>query len=272
MGRVLGLGLVAVGLSLLGCRPADEPRVDNIVVLGSRTMSPLVTEIAERFQERHPGVRIDMEPGLADRAVYDTRAGLADVGLLGRSLRPEETGLKSYVLARDGIAFVVNRTNLVPALEETHLVGVLTRVYTTWKDVGGSDRPIVLVGAGEGRAIRDVLLDQFALRTQQLRPDPVLGTSQQVLQTVATQPAAIGYVSLGAAETFAGKQDLRLLPFHGIPATVENVRTRAYPLVRNLVLLTRDGPQGNVKAFLDFALSAEVHDLIAKYGYVPANP
>ena len=124
-------------------------------------------------------------------------------------------------------------------VEETHLVGVLTRVYTSWKDVGGSDRPVVIVGAGEGRATHQILLETFGLRGQQLRPDPALSSSKLILEAVATNPAAIGYVSLGAAEKFANRQEIRLLPFHGVPATTENVRARAYPLVRTLTLLTR---------------------------------
>lgn len=263
--------LVALLLTLTGCRPPERP-IRNLIVLGSRSMVPLIRELATRFEEQHPDVRINIEPGSGARAILDTRQGLADIGLLGRSLRPEETGVQEHVLALDGMAFIVHRSNPVMLLQETHLVGVLTRVYTSWKDVGGSDRPILVVGAGQGRAIHDILLDHFALRSAQLRPDPTLSTSLQVLQTVAQQPAAIGYVSLGAAETFEGKAQIRLLPFQEIPATLENVRHRAYPLVRSLTLLTRETPSGLVKEFLDFATSEQAHDLIGKYGYVPNIP
>lgn len=273
MSRVHILGLfLFVPAVILGCRPGELPPPRSIVVVGSRSLLPLMQDIVERFQTKHPDIRINIESGYGERAIGETRVGLADIGLLGRSLRPEETRLQGHVLARDGIAFVVHRGNPVPALQETHLVGVLTRVYTTWKDVGGSDRPIVVIGPGEGRAIRDVVLEQFALRTQQLRPDPAIGSSEQVLEAVAGQPAAIGYVSLGAAEQFARKQGIRILPFHGVPATIENVRNKTYPLIRNLLLLTRETPEGSLKVFLDYALSDEVHDLITKYGYVSPTP
>jgi phosphate transport system substrate-binding protein len=272
MSRVLAALVVVAALSFLGCRKTENPDVPSVLILGSRGLVPLVTDIAERFRETRPDIRIDIEPALGDRAVADTRAGLADVGLLGRSLRPEETGVRGQVLARDGVAFVVNRSNNVPAPLETHLVGILTRVYTSWKDVGGSDRPVILVGPGEGRAVRDVLIDYFGLRQPQLRPDPALGSSRLVLQAVATQPAAIGYVSLGAAETFANKEELRFLPVHGAAPTVENVRNRSYPVVRNLVLLTREPTHANAKEFVDFALSEKCLDLVTKHGFVPPSP
>jgi phosphate transport system substrate-binding protein len=272
MTRAIAALLAVATLSFLGCREPAEPETPSVLVLGSRGMTPLVSEIAERFREQRPDVRIDIDSALSDRAVADTRAGLADVGLLGRSLRPEETGVRGQVLARDGIAFVVNKANHVPAPLETHLVGLLTRVYTNWKDIGGSDRLVVLVGPGEGRAVRDVVLDHFGLRQPQLRPDPAVGSGRLILEAVAAQPAALGYVSLGAVETFPNKQELRLLPVHGIVPSVENVRNRSYPVVRNLVLLTREPAHANAKEFVEFALSEKCYDLVAKYGYVPPAP
>jgi phosphate transport system substrate-binding protein len=255
---------------MFGCISAERP-TQNVVVVCARSMVPLVSDLAARFQKSHRQVRIDIEPGLADRIVSDTRQGLADVGFLGRSLRPEETGIRGVVIGHDGIAFVVHRSNPLQRLNEAHLVGLLTRVYTTWKDVGGLERPVRVVGVGEGRGLREVLLDQFALRPGNLRPDPAYGTSEQVLQAVANQPAALGYVSLGAAETFASNQPIRLLPYQDVPATLENVRNRSYSLVRNLLVLTRANPNGPVGEFLDFVRSPDVHDLINKHGFVQAS-
>jgi phosphate transport system substrate-binding protein len=274
MSRVLGhvlAGLLLAGAAA-GCRRAPEPAVRNVVVVGSRSIVPLVRDLADRFQEEHDDVRINIEPALADRTVADTRQGLADVGLLGRALRPDETGLHSFALARDGVAFVVHRDNPVRDLPEAQLVGLLSRVYTDWKEVGGSDRPVVIVGPGEGRGLRDFLLEQFSLRPVQLRPDPALSGSEQVLQAVASQPAALGYTSLGAAEAFAARHPVRLLKVQDVPATLENVRNGRYPLIRPLVLLSREPAVEAAREFLEFARSAEVRDLVRKYGFVPVAP
>lgn len=274
MRRTFGvcLGMMALAAALLGCTSSESKPQRNLVIVGSGGMIPLLNDIVERYREQNPQVRFDIQSCVGDRAVADTRQGLADIGLLGRALRPEETGVLGHPLAQDGVAFVVHRSNTLPFLHETHLVGVLTRVYTTWKDVGGSDRPIIVVGLGEGRAVREVLLEYFALRPQQLRPDTSLATSRQVLQAVASQPAAIGYCSLGVAEVFSGKQSVRLLPFNGVAASSENVRNRTYPLVRPMQLLTHDKPSNEVKLFLDFACSEAVHDLIHQHGLSPATP
>lgn len=243
-----------------------------MVVIGSRSMYRVIKEIAERFGEKHHKIRIDFEPMTTDRTVANTRQGLADLGLLGRSLQPDETGVKGRVLGRDAVVFGVHVSNPIQSLPETHLTGLLTRVYSNWRDVGGTDRPIILIGLGEGRSIRDVVLDHFGLRQPQLRPDPSMATNLQVLQALASQPAGLAYFSLAAAESFESRQEIKLLPFHGIPPTMDNIRNRTYPLLRTLLLLTRDEPNGLTKELLEFACSEESHEIVLKHGFVPGDP
>jgi phosphate transport system substrate-binding protein len=133
------------------------------------------------------------------------------------------------------------------------------------------DRPVIVVGLGEGRALRDVVIDQFSLRPGQLRPDPTVGSSELVMQTVAHQPAAIGYVSLAVAEVSAHKEHVKRLPFQDVPATQENVGNRSYTLSRHLLLLTREPPTGVVGEFHDFVLTEEAREVILKHGLVPAT-
>lgn len=271
MSRAAFVVLGCLFVALVGCASTERRPDTNLVFLSSRSLLPLVTDLAARFRERRPSVRIDIEPGSSERILTDTRQGLADVSFLGRSLRPEENGVQSAVLGRDGIAILVHRDNPVQRLSEPHLVGVLSRVYTNWRDVGGSDRPVLVVGVGEGRALREVLLDRFALRPGQLRPDPVVGTSEQVVQAVAGQPGGIGYASLGVVEKAAREQPVRLLPYQDVPATTANVRDRSYPLTRNLLILTREKPTGILAEFVTFARAEDSHDLITKHGFVPGG-
>src|SRR5262245_47386224 len=105
MARACG-AIVAGALVLAvasGCGKTPPAR-QAVVLSGSRSMVPLLRDITARFSERRPDVRIDIEATSSDRAQIDTRQGVADIGLLGRALRPEETGLRGHLLARDGIA------------------------------------------------------------------------------------------------------------------------------------------------------------------------
>ncbi len=270
MGRatiVLGAGLLAVLAA--GCRK-PETQSRHLVLCGSRTLTPLMEEIGRRFEERTPGVRVDVEGCPMDRTLADTRSGLADLGMLGRPLLPAETGFLSFAVARDGVAILVNRDNPVRQLTNAQLAGLLTGVYRSWRDVGGPPRQVALACPSDGRAIRDVVLRHFHLEPSKVPTDPGVGSSEQAIQAVANHPFAIGYASLGAAEAAAKRLPVRLLPLEGVPATLANVRNGRYPLSRPLLVLTREPPRGLAGELIAFACSADVHDLVDKHGFVPA--
>jgi phosphate transport system substrate-binding protein len=264
--------LLAVCL-LCGCRQRGERAVDNLVLSGSHGMVPLVSDIAERFMQHHPAVRVNVDSAPGDRGITDTRSGLADLGLLGRALRTDETGLLAFPIARDGVAILVHRSNPVQRLTEAQIVGLFTRTYLTWAEVGGpADRPVSIAGQGEGRAARGAFLQFFGLRKEQVRAEPTEGGDAAVIAAVAAHPFAIGFASLGLAEKAAETMPIRLLPLGGVPATLDNVRIGRYPLVRPLQLLAREPPAGAVRDFLQFARSAEVRDLVERHHLAPVTP
>jgi phosphate transport system substrate-binding protein len=268
--RVMLGGLVGAlaGCLLAGCSPsASDAR--HLVVTGSWTMAPLVRDLAEPFQKDHPDVFIDVQKTPGDRGVRDTTQGLADLGMLGRPLRPDESGLVALPIARDGLALIVHRDNPVPALADAQVAGIFTQLYQNWKEVGGPDRPITLAGQAEGRAAHDVFLKHFGLLTQQVRANATVATSELSVDAVASHPGAIGYASLGQAQLASAGLPIRLLPLGGVAATLENVRAGRYPLVRPLQLLSRGAPRGPAKVFVEFARSPAAAKLIEKNGFVP---
>jgi phosphate transport system substrate-binding protein len=271
MFRVLGTALAALTLLLAGCREADRP-ARNLVLCGSRTMGPLVADVAARFRKARPDVRINIELCLTEPTLAATRTGLADVGLLGRRLRPNENGLVARTLARDGIAVVVHRSNPVQSLSEAQLAGIFARTLTTWKDVGGTDQPIRVIAQAEGYGLREAFLEQLGLQGRQLRADDTVATSDLAVQAVAQRPSAISFASLGVAEAAAKTLPVRLLAVNGVPATTANLRAGTYRLTRPLLLLTREAPAGVVRELIDFACSTEVADLIEKHGFALPSP
>ncbi len=248
---------------------ADE----RIVLTGSSTVAPLMAEIGKRYEERNPGVRVDVQTGGSSRGVSDARAGLADIGMVSRALNSDETDLHAYEVARDGIGIIVHRNNKVASLSDSQIVAIYTGRSRDWNAVGGGAGQITVVNKAEGRSTLELFLQHFKLKASDIKASVVIGDNQQGIKTVAGNPGAIGYVSIGTAEYEQGAgTPIRLLGVGGIAASIENVRNGSYPLARPLNLITRAEPSGRVKDFIAFARSAAVHDLIEEQFFVPAGP
>jgi phosphate transport system substrate-binding protein len=261
------VGGLLLGCLCVGCRqPERNPR--NLVLTGSTAMMPLVRDIGKRFEAAHPGVLVDVQADGSTRGVADARQGLADIGLVARALKPDESSLHATPIARDGVCFLVHRTNPVTTLTDDQIVRMYTRGVSNWKQVGGPDRPITLVNMTDKRALLELFLDHFKLKSTQIRADAIINDSDQGIQAVAERPGAIAYVSCSRAEALGENVPIRVLPSGGITPTIEHVRDGTYPLSRPLNLVTRETPKGLAKEFIDFARSDAVVDLIEKYHYV----
>ena len=259
-------GLLLSGMSA-GCRPAVR-NVRNLVLTGSGGMTPLLREIGQRFESSHADVHVDVQAVGSTRGVTDARQGLADIGMVARLLKPNESSLHATPIARDGVCFLVHRTNPVAKLTDEQIVRMYTRGVTNWKVLGGADLPITLVHMKENNALLELFLDHFKLRSTQIRADALVSDSEQGIQAVTERPGAIGYVSCSRAQSIGENVPVRVLPSEGIEPTPANVRDGTYPLSRPLNLVTREEPRGLTKEFIDFARSNAVVDLIEKYHFV----
>ncbi len=242
----------------------------KLVLTGSSTIAPLAAELGKRFEKLHPGVRVDVQSGGSSRGVSDARSGLADIGMASRALKPEENDLKSFTIALDGIGVILHKDNPVKALTDQQVIDIYTGKITNWKEVGGKDARITVVNKAEGRSTLELFLHHFQLKNSDIKAQVVIGDNQQGIKTVAGNPAAIGYVSIGTAEFEEGNgTPIKLLPMNGVVASVENVRNGSFPLSRPLNLVTRYLPMGLARQFIEFARTKEVNDLVEAQYFVP---
>lgn len=244
----------------------------KLVLTGSSTVAPLVAEIGKRFEAQHPDVRIDVQTGGSSRGIADARQGLADIGMASRALKEEENDLLGFPIALDGICLIVHKSNPVSKLSDTQTIDIYTGKITNWKEVGGNDAPITVVNKAEGRATLELFLNYFKLKSPDIKADVVVGDNEQGVKTVAGNPNSIGYVSIGTAEydTSIGVP-IKLLPVGGITASLENVQNGTFPISRPLTLVTKTQPEGLVKAFIDFARSKDVEDIVKEQYFVPIS-
>ncbi|MFU8832671.1 MAG: phosphate ABC transporter substrate-binding protein [Wenzhouxiangella sp.] len=258
-----------------GCSQDGDSRGEQssrLILTGSSTVAPLAGEIARRFEARQPGVRVDVQTGGSSRGIADVRRGMADIGMVSRALSRDEADLAGHPIALDGVGIIVHRDNPVSALTDEQIVAIFTGRHTRWSEVGGTDERITIVNKAEGRATLEMFLGYFGMSSQAIRADVVVGDNMQGVRTVAGDRSAIGYVSIGTAVYEASRGTaIRLLPMGNIEATLANVRDGTFPLSRPLHLVTEGALSPLAEAFIAFASSREVSDLVEAQYFVPID-
>lgn len=268
--------LTLTGLILVGAGCQESPTTHHskrkLVITGSSTVAPLMAEIGKRFEILQSGVRIDVQTGGSSRGIADARQGLADIGMTSRALTSDETDLHGTAIARDGIGVIIHTSNVVSALDDGQIADIYTGRITNWNAVGGADALIVVVNKAEGRATLELFLKYLNLINTEIQAHVIIGDNEQGIKTVAGNPNAIAYVSIGTAEYDARREaPIKLLPLGNVPATLETLRTGTFPLTRPLTLVTKAPPSGLIKTFIDFARSPDVHDLVTQHFFVPIS-
>jgi phosphate transport system substrate-binding protein len=262
--------LMSVPASAGGQATAADQLTGKLVITGASTLAPLIGEIGKRFESLHPKVRIDVQSGGSSRGVADARQGLADIGMVSRAMKDDERDLSAFPVARDGVCPILHQENPVQALTDEQIVAIYTGKISNWKLVGGTDAPITVVNKADGRSTLEVFLQYFKLKNVDVKAQVVIGDNEQGVKTVAGNRNAIGYVSIGTAEYDATHGvPIKLLPIEGVVASTESVRKGVFPLSRPLHLVTRTAPSGLAKAFIEYAQSKAVHDLIRQQYFVP---
>lgn len=276
---IFGITLLAM-LLLPGCgAPTQDGSSDStdggtldgtLVLTGSSTVAPLAQEIGQRFETRNPGVRIDVQTGGSARGITDARNETADIGLVSRALKPDESDLTAHTIAYDGICVILHADNTMAALSDDQVRAIYRGEISRWSAVGGGDEAITVVSKAEGRSTLELFLGYYGLESQEIKASVIIGDNEQGIKTVSTNPTAIGYVSIGAAE-FAAQDGvpIKLLPMDGVVASTANLKNGSFPLARPLNLVTRGAPSNLGRAYIDFAQSKDIVDLVTGLYYVP---
>ncbi|WP_415058889.1 phosphate ABC transporter substrate-binding protein [Halopseudomonas sp.] len=248
---------------------AVQAESSRLTITGSSTVAPVISDIGKAFEQANPGTRIDVQTGGSSRGIADAREGRADIGMVSRALNDNENDLAAYPFAMDGISIITHASNPVNALSRENTIAIFTGKITNWKALGGPDRPITVVNKAEGRSTLELFLAFFQLKNSDIRAQVVIGDNQQGIKTVAGNPGAIGYVSIGTAEFEAEYgTPIKLLPMADIAPTTAHVADGSYPLSRQLNLVTA-GPAGGLAAeFIAFAQSASANALISEHFFV----
>ena len=249
--------------------PATEAPAElsgTVATDGSTSMEKVIGALGEAFMEQNKGVTFTYNPTGSGSGITAVGEGRCDIGLSSRALKDDEkaSGLKETVLALDGISVIVNPANPVSDLDVETIAKIYTGEITNWKEVGGNDAEIVLIGREAGSGTRDGF-ESITDTKDSCKYRQELTSTGDVITTVSTNPDAIGYASLAAL-----KDNVKALTVGGIAPTEDTVKDGSYVIQRPFVLVTKDGTELSTaaQAFFDYATSADAADLIAAAGAV----
>ena len=236
---------------------------------GSTSMEKVINSLGESFMAMNKDVKFTYNPTGSGSGIQAVTEGRCDIGLSSRALKDDEkaSGLVETVVALDGIAIVVNPENPVSDLDIDTIAKIYTGEITNWKDVGGNDAEIVLIGREAGSGTRDGF-ESITDTKDACQYRQELTSTGDVINTVSQNPDAIGYASLSAVG-----DSVKALTVGGVEATEATVKDGSYVVQRPFVLVTKEGTKLSpaAQAFFDYALSADAASIIAAAGAVAAN-
>ncbi len=279
---VPALAVTALALLFLADDKVDATQNSgSLQITGSETMRPLVTACAEAFMTRNPQADIIVRGGGSGDGISALLAGMADIGMTSRpfSDKEREFGVMRGIdvvmseLALDGIAVIVNSANPLTQLSLEELKSIFTGDVANWRDLGGSERPILVfaraTGSGTAALFSERVLKGFAdaLGTQ------TRTTNEAIVAEVAARLDAIGYTSLGALRNADRRVRIVALSTEpDLPAfapSAETLRAGTYPLGRALSFGMVGAASSTARAFIESCAGPAGQALIQRAGFVP---
>ena len=239
----------------------------SISMVGSTSMEKLSNALSEAFMEEYPDVTVTAEFVGSGAGIEAVTNGTADIGNSSRSLKDEEkaAGVVENVVAIDGIAVCVDPANEVADLTKEQLTNIYNGTITNWKEVGGADEPIIVIGREAGSGTRGAFEELVDLKDA-CKYANELDSTGAVIAKVASTPGAIGYASLDALD-----DSVKALSLEGVEATAENIKAGNYFLSRPFVMATKGeiSEQNDlVQAWFDYVMGDEGQQIASEVGLI----
>lgn len=246
---------------------ATEELSGTLSMNGSTSMEKVIKAVNGAFMEKNKGVTVNLNLTGSGTGIQEASEGKCDIGNSSRKLKDDEAEkLDATVIGLDGIALVVNPTNKLEDITIEDLAKIYSGEITNWKELGGDDKAIVVIGREDGSGTRDGF-ESIVMGDKQPQYAQELESTGSVINAVATTDGAIGYASLANVD-----ETVKALKIGGVEATEENVKSGAYEVQRPFICATlKDSDNKLVKAYLDFILSEEGQALVLAQGAVPVK-
>ena len=258
--------LTCVVLLMVGCGPANSTAQQQLTLTGSTSVTPFAEQLAEHYEQQHPGVKINIQGLGSSAGIQAAENGTVEVGMSSRHLEAdEEQALQPIEIARDALAIIVHPANPLTSLTADQVRGIFTARIGNWRELGGPDAPIVVVtreaGSGTYGAFEELAMNKELPAYSALRQ----GSNGAVRQIVAGDPDAIGYISLGIVDA-----SVKAVRIDEVQASTDAVLSGSYKLVRPFLFVRRKDATLSPLAddFLRYVLSPEGQTMLQQAGLV----
>lgn len=253
--------ILAMGFLLTGC--GGGSRANIIKISGSSSVGPLVEAEAEVFKKDMPDITVEVNQLGSSAGIKDAINGTVEIGISSRDLKEKEleSGIKEKPIAYDGMSVIINNENPVQNLTMEQIRDIYTGKITNWKELGGNDAPIVVVSREDGSGTRDAFQEIVGFKAEELTVNSQISDgSGNIKSLVQGNENAIGYISFSYVD-----DSVSAVKVDGVEATPENVLNKSYKVSRPfLAVYKEENLTESGKSFIDFILSEEGQDIVAK--------
>lgn len=279
---LIAAAVLVTSLGLAGCGGSSNSesgasKGGSVTIAGSTSVQPLSEAMAEVYMEENPDMTIEVQGGGSGQGIKSIEEKIADIGSLSREVKDEEKSAvaEEFVIAKDGVAVVVNESVSVDNLTIDQIKDIYTGKVTNWKEVGGDDKAITVVTREEGSGTRGAFTELTGVLGEDAEGNEVDNTTKDALvqpstgavkETVAKTPDSIGYISLGSMD-----DTVKAVKVEDVEATIDTVLSGEYKIQRPFVYVVNSEMTDAAKAFIDFAMGDEGQKIVEENGFIPIN-
>ena len=258
-------GVIGLSLTATACF------AEKVVIAGSTTVLPIAQKTAEVFMDKNPKADISVRGGGSSVGIAALIDGTCDIADASRAIKDTEIQKAAangrdpvaHIVAMDGIAVVVNKSNPIDKLSKKQVRDIFTGKITDWSQLGGNSGKIAVISRDTSSGTFEAF-GELVMNKEKVMPSALMQASNQaVAKNIAQAPSAIGYVGLGFMSG-----DIKALEIEGVMPSKETVLSGEYPVTRPLFMYSNGKPQGMIKGYLDFVKSQEGQQLVKEEGYV----
>lgn len=270
------IALVAVGCAkgVNTSKDNNQTSSDNLTgtisLAGSTSMEKLCEAMSESFMNDNQGITVTVEYVGSGAGLESLAKGSVDIGNASRHLKDDEksAGSVENIVAIDGIAVITDKSNTVTSLTSEELKKIYCGEITNWKELGGNDEAIVVIGRESGSGTRDAFEELLDV-ADKCEYAQQLDSTGAALAKVSSTPGAIGYVSLDVVD-----DSVNAVSVDGVEPTEEQILAGKYLLSRPFVMATKgeiDSQNELVKKWFDYVKSDKGKKIIQKVGLIVPN-